>query len=85
MKNVYFVLANKSYGKALYFPYASGCLEAYAWEDEEIRNEYNLAGFIYKRDPIPEALAKLKDPAVVAFSCYMWTIEYNKLLAKALK
>lgn len=85
MKNVYFVLANKSYGKALYFPYASGCLAAYAWEDEEIRNEYNLAGFIYKRDPIPEALAKLKDPAVVAFSCYMWTIEYNKLLAKALK
>lgn len=85
VKNVYFVLANKSYGKALYFPYASGCLAAYAWADEEIRSEYNLAGFIYKRDDIPSALEKLKDPAVVAFSCYMWTIEYNKLLAAALR
>ncbi len=85
MKNVYFVLANKSYGKALYFPYASGCLAAYAWADEEIGSEYNLAGFIYKRDPIPEALEKLKDPAVVAFSCYMWTIEYSRLLAMAVR
>ena len=65
MKNVYFVLANKSYGKALYFPYASGCLAAYAWADEEIRSEYNLAGFIYKRDAIDAALAKLRDPAVL--------------------
>ena len=85
VKNVYFVLANKSYGKALYFPYASGCLAAYAWADEEIRSEYNLAGFIYKRDDIPDALEKMKDPAVVAFSCYLWTIEYNKLLARAVK
>ncbi len=85
MKNVYFVLANKSYGKALYFPYASGCIAAYAWADEEVRSEYALAGFIYKRDPIGQALAKLKDPAVVAFSCYMWTIEYNKLLAQAVR
>ena len=67
MKNVYFVLANISYGKALYFPYASGCLAAYAWADEEIRGAYTLAGFIYKRDDIDVALAKLKDPAVVAF------------------
>ena len=85
MKNVYLVLANKSYGKALYFPYAVGCLAAYAFADEEIKSYYDLAGFIYRRDPIDEALDKLKDPAVVVFSCYMWTIEYNKLLAKAVR
>ena len=85
MKNVYFVLANKSYGKALYFPYASGCLAAYAWADPAVSESFSCAGFIYKRDPIPEALEKLQDPAVVAFSCYMWTIEYNKLLARAVK
>lgn len=85
MKNVYFVLANKSYGKALYFPYAVGCLAAYAFADSEINEHYNCAGFIYRRDDISAALEKIKDPSVVAFSCYMWTIEYNKLLAKAVK
>ena len=57
MKNVYFVLANKSYGKALYFPYASGCLAAYAWADEEIRSEYALHAFLEDRTPSATALA----------------------------
>ncbi len=85
MKNVYFVLANKSVGKSEYLPYASGCLAAYAWADERIASSYRCAGMIWKRDPIDEALAKLVDPDVVAFTCYMWTAEYNRLLAAALR
>ena len=85
MKNVYFVLANKSVGKSEYLPYASGCLAAYAWADERIEAFYRCAGMIYRRDPIHEALAKIVDPDIVAFTCYMWTAEYNRLLAAALR
>ena len=85
MKNVYFVLANKSVGKSEYLPYASGCLAAYAWADERIAKRYRCAGMIYRRDPINEALARIIDPDIVAFTCYMWTAEYNRLLARALR
>ena len=85
MKNVYFVLANKSVGKSEYLPYASGCLAAYAWADPVIAGRFRMAGMIWKRDPIDAALQKLRDPDVVAFTTYMWTVEYNLLLAAAVR
>lgn len=85
MKRVYFIQANLSYGMAYYLPYATGCLAAYSWQFESINKEYEIADFIFKRDPVEKVMAELKDPAVVAFSCYTWTFEYNKKLAAAVK
>lgn len=85
MKKVYFVQASLSYGKAYYYPYATGCLAAYAWQFETIKNEYEIAEFIFKREPVDVVMEKIENPAVVAFSCYNWTFEYNKILAKAIK
>ena len=80
MKNVYFVLANKAYGKALYLPYAPACLAAYAWSFDEIRAQYRCTDFFIRRDPIEDVLERMESPAVVAFTCYLWTIEYSKAL-----
>ena len=85
MKKVYFVQASLSYGKAYYYPYATGCLAAYAWQFETIKKEYEIAEFIFKREPVDVVMEKIENPAVVAFSCYNWTFEYNKILAKAIK
>ncbi len=85
MKRVYFIQANLSYGKAYYLPYATGCLAAYAWQFESINTEYEVAEFIFKRDSVDKVMAELRDPSVVAFSCYTWTFEYNKRLAAAIK
>ena len=85
MKKVYFVQASLSYGKAYYYPYATGCLAAYAWQFENIKSKYEIAEFFFKREPIDVVLDRICDPAVVAFSCYNWTFEYNKILAKAIK
>lgn len=85
MKKVYFVQASLSYGNAHYYPYATGCLAAYAWQFETIKNEYEIAEIIFKREPIDVVMKRLHDPAVVAFSCYNWTFEYSKSLAKAIK
>ena len=85
MKRVYFVQASLSYGKAYYYPYATGCLAAYAWQFETIQSEYEISEFIFKREPVDVVMERINEPAVMAFSCYNWTFEYNKCLARAIK
>ncbi len=88
MKNIYFVQANNVYGndrRSVYIPYASGCIAAYAFDDKKIRKNCNLAGFIYTHEPIKDAVAKIKKPFIVAFSCSVWNYEYNKALASEIK
>ena len=88
MKNIYFVQANNVYGndiKSVYIPYASGCIAAYAFEDETIKSSCRIGGFIYTHEPIEKAVNKIKNPFIVAFSCSVWNYEYNKVLAKEIK
>ena len=88
MRNIYFVQANNVYGnerRSVYIPYASGCIAAYAFEDETIRKNCSLAGFIYTHEPLENAVRKISEPFVVAFSCSVWNYEYNKALAREIK
>ncbi len=88
MKNIYFVQANNVYGndrRSVYIPYASGCIAAYAFDNEAIKASCNLAGFIYTHEPVKAVLNKLNDPFIVAFSCSVWNYEYNKALATEIK
>lgn len=88
MKNIYFVQANNVYGNSrssVYIPYASGCIAAYAFDDKTVKKECRIGGFVYTHEPIEQAVDKLKDPFIVAFSCSVWNYEYNKALAKAVK
>lgn len=88
MKNIYFVQANNVYGndrRSVYIPYASGCIAAYAFADERIKKSCRLAGFVYTHEPIKQAVLKMKDPFIAAFSCSVWNYEYNKALARELK
>ncbi len=88
MKNIYFVQANNVYGndrRSVYIPYASGCIAAYAFENETIKKNCSLAGFIYTHEPVKDAVNKIKNPFAVAFSCSVWNYEYNKALAKEIK
>ena len=88
MKNIYFVQANNVYGnerRSVYIPYASGCIAAYAFDDETVKKECRLGGFVFTHEPIDEAVKRLENPFIVAFSCSVWNYEYNKALAKAVK
>ncbi len=88
MKNIYFVQANNVYGnerRSVYIPYASGCIAAYAFDNEIIKQKCSIAGFVYTHMPIADAVEFIREPFVVAFSCSVWNYEYNKALAKAVK
>lgn len=76
---------NSQYGNSVYFPYAAGCLIAYAFEDEIIKENFVFEDFLYKKIDIDKAVEKMKNPFLVGFSCYVWNYEYNKALAKKIK
>lgn len=85
-KNVYLVQANVTYSDFIaYLPYAAGCIMAYALNDKEITGQYDFGDILYRRHTVEESLEQIKDPAVVGFSCYIWNMEYNKALARAVK
>ncbi len=83
---VYLVQVNVTYSDYIaYLPYAAGCIAAYAWNDEEIKESFELSDILYMRLTVEESLKKIENPAVVGFSCYIWNMEYNLLLAKMVK
>lgn len=85
-KKVYLAQINVTYSNTIaYLPYAAGCLAAYAWSDEEIIKSYELADILCVRHTLGESFAKIKEPAVAGFSCYVWNMEYNLSLARMIK
>ncbi|MDR2686186.1 MAG: cobalamin-dependent protein [Oscillospiraceae bacterium] len=69
----------------VYLPYAAGALWAYAKQAPAVAEAYALGELFFLRDPIEEAAARMEDPFLVGFSCYVWSTEYNKALARAVK
>ncbi len=85
-KNIYLVQVNVTYSESLvYLPYASGCIMAYAQTDDIINDNFNFASILYQRKSIEESLAMIDNPYLVGFSSYVWNMEYNKALARAIK
>lgn len=85
MKNVYFVQVGFSFDGSVYLPYAAGTLIANALRYPELRAEYVFPEIIYYREKLADALGKMKDPFLVAFSASVWNMEYNKTLARMVK
>lgn len=85
MKNLYLFQPSGIISKSVFLPYSIGTLAAYAFEHEEIKSYYNLCDFIFIKKPIDEVMAKIDNPCVAGFSCYMWNIEYNLVLAQKIK
>lgn len=88
MKNIYFVQTNSVFGsgiKSAYLPYSIGTIAAYAWADERIKSEYCLKKFIFMRDEPQKIVDEMDSPYLVGLSCYVWSMEFNKVLAQKIK
>ena len=66
-------------------PYGIGALASYAWMFSDIDDAFELTGIFVLRENTDDVLARIGDPFLAGFSCYMWNMEYNKVLAKKLK
>ena len=85
LKNIYFVQAGGLFGVNAYFPYAAGCIAAYAWNNPIVRENYRLGHFTFLRTPLAQVIESFEEPYMVAFSNYVWNFEYHKALARAVK
>ncbi len=84
-KKVYLVQVSAAFGGTSFIPYTVGCIAAYAWSKENIKQDYFLPEFIYKRDDLEEVVNSISDPFIVGFSTYVWNFEYNLKLAERIK
>ena len=80
MKNVY--LANFSMtinpGNHKFLPYSVAGLWSYAEQDEQIKNDYKLAGLYYEKKDMDTIVDELVDPFIFGFSVYIWNVNIHK-------
>lgn len=85
LRNVYLAQVNYQFGRNAFLPYSVGIIQAYCQTIPIIKENYRFSELFFLRN-IPELVAaKMKNPAVLGLSCYIWNWEYNKALARAVK
>ena len=85
MKKLYFFQVNYLYGSTAHLPYTAAQLSCYAFSDKTVKEHYVLEDIFFIREDIDALLGKISEPAVAAFSSYIWNFEYNKAVAKRIK
>lgn len=89
MKNVYLFQPQNAIivnGQPNYWmPYSSGIVWSYVSQFDDIKENFSLDQIFFKRDLTSDVLAKIKEPALVGFSCYIWNEAYCLGLAKKIK
>lgn len=76
---------NYAYGKEAHLPYTAAQLCAYAFADREVEESFSLEKIFFLREPVDKLLEKIENPAVVAFSTYIWNCNFNKEVARRIK
>ena len=87
-KKLYFVEVDSVYSnfeKKLKLPYSTGLIWSYCLQNQEIKNNYELADWICYRDDINVVFDKIENPSIVGFSCFTWNWKFNKILAQKIK
>ena len=84
-KKIYFVQIALSYSSPCFLPYSIGCIAAAMKNDPKIVELYDIPDVICMREKISDIIKRFDSPDYVAFTNYVWNVEYNKALAKELK
>lgn len=79
------VQINSSFSGQHYFPYSAGILQAYAMKHLRDQGRYEFLLPIYKRIPVVEAAAHLREAQIACFSVYSWNVRLSLAVAEALK
>lgn len=84
-KKLYFLQVNYAYGNSAHLPYTAGQISAYAFADKDVAENFSLERIFFLREPVDKILEKIENPAVVAFSTYLWNYNFNKEVARCIK
>ena len=84
-RRLYLVHVQGKYGPNQYPPFSVGCLWAYARQFSDITDAYEMVDFLYLKEPIEKAIARLDRPDIVGLAHYIWNAEWNMQFARAVK
>lgn len=73
------------FADSIYLPLAAGMLRAHAAADPELRRHFRFAPILNERFALATTAERIKDPAVVGLSTYVWNWEYSIALADQLR
>jgi putative methyltransferase len=68
-----------------WLPYSVGCLWSYVSQFDHIRENFELKDLIFRREPPDQVLARMEEPALAGFSCYVWNEKYCLDMAEKIK
>ncbi len=83
IKNVYIVDLGTGTNRNL-LPLAAGLISSYSKSIPQIRSNFNIHIRFLRQSP-EVMISGLEDPAVVAFSCYIWNLQATLHLARLVK
>lgn len=68
-----------------YLPYSIGCIWSYAQQFEDIKDNYLVIDWLFKRDNINEVISKHNKIDVVFCSVYVWNEKYCEKLSRCIR
>ena len=68
-----------------YLPYTAGVLWSYVMADDKLAKNFKINNWLFKREPIEQAVEECKDSDIALLSIYIWNQNYCYALAKKLK
>lgn len=81
MHKVYFLCLNP----IQFVPYAYGTLRSYCEQNPTIYEEYQWIPPIWRFEPIVEILQRIREPAILCASCYVWNHNHHCAIAQRIK
>ena len=68
-----------------FFPYTVGLLWSYAKTFDFVTDNYEHKETFLFREPLVKILERIEKPSVIAASCYIWNLNFNLSVLKAVK
>jgi radical SAM superfamily enzyme YgiQ (UPF0313 family) len=68
-----------------WLPYSVGCLWSYVSQFDHIQQNFELKDLIFRREPPDQVIARMEEPALAGFSCYIWNEQYCLVMAEKIK
>ena len=89
MKTIAWVQPNFQQGpqefNAYYLPYSAGVVWSYSLQDPDIRQQFAVTEFVWRREPVETTARRLACNDIVAFSVYVWNHRYCYALGRRIK
>jgi radical SAM superfamily enzyme YgiQ (UPF0313 family) len=79
------VQINNSFSGHNYLPYSVGLLQAYVERHSSAPDRYEFLVPLYTRIPVADAVARMREADVVAFSVYVWNFRISLEIARRIK